>query len=46
MGQAHEGAGITGMRERAILVGADLRLSPAPEGGLSVALTVPSSESL
>jgi len=46
MGQAHEGAGITGMRERAILVGADLRLSPAPEGGVSISLTVPSSESL
>jgi nitrate/nitrite-specific signal transduction histidine kinase len=34
-----EGAGIRGMRERAILVGADLRIEPGTEGGTEVRLT-------
>jgi two-component system sensor histidine kinase UhpB len=38
---ASEGAGIRGMRERAILVGADLTLSPTPAGGTEVRLIVP-----
>jgi two-component system sensor histidine kinase UhpB len=36
-----EGAGIRGMRERALLIGADLSLGPAPEGGTEVRLVVP-----
>ncbi len=36
-----EGAGISGMRERALLIGADLALGPAPETGTQVRLTVP-----
>jgi two-component system sensor histidine kinase UhpB len=35
------GNGIRGMRERAMLIGADLRISPAPEGGVAVELQVP-----
>jgi two-component system sensor histidine kinase UhpB len=35
------GSGIRGMRERALLVGADLRLAAAPEGGALVRLRVP-----
>jgi two-component system sensor histidine kinase UhpB len=38
---AAEGAGIRGMRERAILIGADLTLGPAPAGGTEVRLTIP-----
>jgi two-component system sensor histidine kinase UhpB len=38
---ATEGAGIRGMRERALLVGAQLTLGPAPSGGTEVRLTVP-----
>lgn len=38
---ASEGAGIRGMRERALLIGADLTLGPAPGGGTEVRLTVP-----
>ncbi|MFD5164114.1 HAMP domain-containing sensor histidine kinase [Streptomyces hawaiiensis] len=38
---AAEGAGIRGMRERALLIGADLILGPAPDGGTEVRLTVP-----
>lgn len=41
VGKAHEGAGIRGMRERALLVGADLSLGPGPDGGTEVCLTVP-----
>lgn len=40
-GDAPEGAGIRGMRERALLVGADLSLGPGPEKGTEVRLTVP-----
>ncbi|MFD5123545.1 histidine kinase [Streptomyces sp. NPDC058385] len=38
---AAEGAGIRGMRERALLIGAGLTLGPAPECGTEVRLTVP-----
>ncbi|GAA3195041.1 MULTISPECIES: HAMP domain-containing sensor histidine kinase [Streptomyces] len=41
MGRAREGAGIRGMRERALFIEADLDIGPAPAGGLSVRLTVP-----
>ena len=41
---AHEGAGITGMRERAVLIAADLTLAPRAAGGTVVELTVPASE--
>ncbi|MFD9983586.1 histidine kinase [Streptomyces massasporeus] len=40
-GDATEGAGIRGMRERALLVGAGLVLGPGPGGGTEVRLTVP-----
>jgi two-component system sensor histidine kinase UhpB len=39
--EAPEGAGILGMRERALLIGADLSLGPSPEGGTEVRLNVP-----
>jgi two-component system sensor histidine kinase UhpB len=38
---APEGAGIRGMRERAILIGADLTLDPVPRGGTVLRLIVP-----
>ncbi|WP_407556005.1 HAMP domain-containing sensor histidine kinase [Streptomyces sp. Pv4-95] len=38
---AAEGAGISGMRERALLIGADLSLGPGPGGGTEVRLIVP-----
>ncbi|MGW7672256.1 two-component system sensor histidine kinase UhpB [Streptomyces sp. 3212.3] len=38
---APEGAGISGMRERALLIGATLTLAPGPDGGTEVRLTVP-----
>jgi two-component system sensor histidine kinase UhpB len=41
MGRAREGAGIRGMRERALLIDADLDLAPTPSGGARVRLTVP-----
>ncbi len=41
MNGAAEGTGIRGMRERAILVGADLTLGPSPVGGTEVRLAVP-----
>ncbi|MDH2424271.1 HAMP domain-containing sensor histidine kinase [Sphaerisporangium sp. TRM90804] len=41
IGRAPEGAGISGMRERALLVGAELTVGPAPEGGTEVRLAVP-----
>jgi two-component system sensor histidine kinase UhpB len=41
LGGAAEGAGIRGMRERALLVGADLSLAAAPGGGTEVRLRVP-----
>ena len=36
-----EGAGIRGMRERAILIGADLTIEPEPGGGTGLRLRVP-----
>ncbi|KWX01446.1 putative two-component system sensor protein [Carbonactinospora thermoautotrophica] len=41
LGQTPEGAGIRGMRERALLIGAELTLGPSPEGGTEVRLHVP-----
>jgi two-component system, NarL family, sensor histidine kinase UhpB len=41
LGQSPEGAGIRGMRERALLAGADLTLGPGREGGTEVRLAVP-----
>ncbi|MEV0203599.1 sensor histidine kinase [Streptomyces sp. NPDC050788] len=41
LGSAQEGAGIRGMRERALLVGADLSLAPGPEEGTDVRLRIP-----
>lgn len=41
IGDAPEGAGIRGMRERALLIGARLALSGGPSGGTEVALSVP-----
>ncbi|MEU1554848.1 sensor histidine kinase [Streptomyces scabiei] len=40
IGRAPEGAGISGMRERALLVGADLHIGPGPNGGTETALYV------
>ncbi|MGY0020329.1 histidine kinase [Streptomyces sp. YJ-C3] len=41
IGSRAEGAGIRGMRERALLVGADLTVAPAEGGGTLVRLDVP-----
>lgn len=41
VGDAAEGAGVRGMRERALLVGARLRIAPAPGAGTVVRLDVP-----
>ena len=41
IGESAEGAGIRGMRERAILVGATLTIGPAPGGGTMLHLRVP-----
>ncbi|MEU8221125.1 HAMP domain-containing sensor histidine kinase [Kribbella sp. NPDC048915] len=41
LGPAHEGAGIRGMRERALLIGATLELRDTPSGGTQVSLRVP-----
>jgi two-component system sensor histidine kinase UhpB len=41
VGVAAEGAGILGMRERALLIGADLAVGPGPDGGTDVSLRVP-----
>jgi two-component system sensor histidine kinase UhpB len=43
IGGEAEGAGIRGMRERALLVGADLAVEPAPTGGTEVHLVVPTA---
>ncbi|QFZ18833.1 HAMP domain-containing sensor histidine kinase [Saccharothrix syringae] len=40
-GDAPEGAGIRGMRERALLIGAELTVTPPPSGGTEVRLRVP-----
>ncbi|MCX4883990.1 sensor histidine kinase [Streptomyces sp. NBC_00847] len=41
LGTAAEGAGIRGMRERALLIGAGLSLEPGPEEGTDVRLRIP-----
>ncbi|MET8570542.1 HAMP domain-containing sensor histidine kinase [Streptomyces sp. NPDC004783] len=41
LGTAPEGAGIRGMRERALLIGAEIHLAPAPTGGTDVRLRIP-----
>jgi two-component system, NarL family, sensor histidine kinase UhpB len=41
---APEGAGIRGMRERALLIGADLTITTNPDGGTQVRLSVPSRD--
>ena len=41
LGDARQRGGIRGMRERAVLIGADLRVGPAPGGGTEVRLTMP-----
>ncbi|MEQ4209543.1 HAMP domain-containing sensor histidine kinase [Actinopolymorpha sp. B9G3] len=43
IGRAAEGAGITGMRERALLIGAGLTLGPSPSGGTEVCLHIPAT---
>ncbi|MFI6942448.1 histidine kinase [Streptomyces sp. NPDC050418] len=40
-GGAPEGSGIRGMRERALLIGAELSVGPGPDGGTRVRMTVP-----
>ncbi|MFJ3672938.1 sensor histidine kinase [Streptomyces sp. NPDC090106] len=40
IGDAPEGAGMRGMRERALLIGAELTLGAAPDGGTDVRLLV------
>ena len=44
IGDGVEGAGIRGMRERALLVGAELRRRAAPGGGTEVRLRVPTRD--
>ncbi|MFF4805155.1 sensor histidine kinase [Streptomyces sp. NPDC001351] len=41
LGTAPDGAGIRGMRERALLIAADLALEPGPDDGTDVRLRVP-----
>jgi two-component system sensor histidine kinase UhpB len=41
LGLAHEGAGIRGMRERALLIGASLDIDAPPDGGAQVELSAP-----
>ncbi|MFB7261708.1 histidine kinase [Streptomyces nojiriensis] len=43
IGPAGEGAGIQGMRERALLIGADLAIGSGPRGGTDVRLDVPAA---
>ncbi|GAA4820593.1 HAMP domain-containing sensor histidine kinase [Streptomyces ziwulingensis] len=43
VGDAPEGAGISGMRERALLLGAGLSVAPGPDGGTDVRLRVPTA---
>ncbi|MEV5826392.1 sensor histidine kinase [Spirillospora sp. NPDC052242] len=46
LGHVREGAGIRGMRERALLVGGTLTLEAAPGGGTRVTLFVPARRSV
>lgn len=41
LGHAREGAGIRGMRERALLIGAEVAIGPGPDDGTEVRLRVP-----
>lgn len=41
IGGLEEGAGLTGMRERALMIGADLEVGPGRDGGAAVLLTLP-----
>ncbi|SCD83989.1 MULTISPECIES: HAMP domain-containing sensor histidine kinase [unclassified Streptomyces] len=41
LGDAAEGAGLRGMRERALLIGAHLSIGPGPAGGTEIRLAVP-----
>lgn len=41
-----EGAGIRGMRERALLIGAELTVSSGPHGGTEVRLNIPTATAL
>ncbi|MEU2150117.1 sensor histidine kinase, partial [Streptomyces globisporus] len=41
LGDAPEGAGLRGMRERALLIGAEVSLGSGPQGGTEVRLDVP-----
>ncbi|MFG1910225.1 HAMP domain-containing sensor histidine kinase [Kribbella sp. NPDC048928] len=41
VGPAHEGAGIRGMRERALLIGAQLDVGDAPQAGAQITLRIP-----
>jgi two-component system sensor histidine kinase UhpB len=41
MDGAVEGAGVKGMRERAVLAGASLEIGPSGRGGTEVCLEVP-----
>ncbi len=45
LGDSREGAGIRGMRERAMLIAATLTVGPHPEGGTELRLLVPVPES-
>jgi len=40
LGTSREGAGIKGMRERAVLIGGELSISSLPQGGVEVRLDV------
>jgi two-component system sensor histidine kinase UhpB len=46
MNGAAEGAGVRGMRERAMLVGGSLRIDSPPDGGVDVLLHVPTPASV
>lgn len=41
VGPAHEGAGLRGMRERALLIGAQLEVGDAPRAGTQITLRIP-----
>jgi two-component system sensor histidine kinase UhpB len=43
IGLAHEGAGMRGMRERSLLIGATLDIETGPQGGVQISLSVPLS---
>jgi len=41
---AIDGGGLRGMRERAILIGGDLRIDSSPGGGVEITLEAPAAE--